>query len=162
MKCVAEIIDESGENAAIVMRRFIGHVIQTTHGNGIREYGVIGVTQMPLKYLRVYREFMTQYFRRKYGKELERLDFPCFLTESTNIIPVELAYVEEAKESRKQFIKMTEGKNEKPIVNKMEKSGCSVEKMVDEKQIVIDIDDEDFWETDDEEVDCLFNLIDSE
>jgi hypothetical protein len=93
MQCVSEIIERSGEEASVVMRRYVGDVIQTKHANGIREYRVTVVTPIPLKYLMVYKEFMSQYYMRRYGKELQYSDFPCFVTESTNLIPPELAYV---------------------------------------------------------------------
>jgi hypothetical protein len=89
---VTDILTPS--NFRIAMESLVGRTIYTFHGDSAQEYVVSGVTQRPLRCQNVYREAMTTYFKRKHGIRLQLLDYPCFETVGTHVIPVELAYFE--------------------------------------------------------------------
>jgi hypothetical protein len=71
-----------------------GLVVVTLHTKQTRLYRVTGVTDRPVHRLKVYRARMKDYYEDRYGIELKRLDLPAFECENTNVIPVELCYVD--------------------------------------------------------------------
>jgi hypothetical protein len=91
---VADIIRDSDLPPSEAMRSFIGRTIRTRHSGRDLEYRISDVTPLPLRRLKVHRDAMTDYFRVRYGIRLQLLDYPCFVSECTNVIPLELAFVD--------------------------------------------------------------------
>jgi hypothetical protein len=95
MNKVTDIIATTRQSALEVMRGLVGQSIFTFHGGLNLEYQVNGITQLPLRFQRVGHESMRNYFKRKHDIRLDYLSFPCFETVGTQIIPLELAFVED-------------------------------------------------------------------
>jgi hypothetical protein len=76
------------------LRKCEGMVVVTLHTKQTRLYRVTGITDRPVYRLKIYRERMKDYYEDKHGVELKRLDLPAFECENTNVIPVELCYVD--------------------------------------------------------------------
>jgi hypothetical protein len=82
--------DDSWES----LRKCAGMVIVTLHTKQTRLYRVTGITDSPVYRLKIYNDWMKDFYEDKHGVELRRLDLPAFECENTNVIPVELCYVD--------------------------------------------------------------------
>jgi hypothetical protein len=95
MTLVSDEILESGVTPRAAMENYIGEHIWTYHTGRVLEYRIIGITTLPLRCMMVERDSMTDFYRFKHGIELKNLDWPCFYTENSNVIPPELAFLDE-------------------------------------------------------------------